>query len=148
MKYFILLFICLFACGSQVQAAPELLVPLYTKHVQYEDNDKDYIEGFGNTAIGANWSFKHADVGAAWVFKNSHSENSLYGFALGYLNDNPVKFGGGLFVAVGGYDLPMIMSPILAVRYKYIRVTTTYPLGKLSDGDFDLVNVQLIIPFN
>lgn len=146
MKYFTLLFICFFACGSQVQAAPELLIPLYTKHLQYAA-PKDYNEGFNNTSIGVNWAFDHADVGTSWVFKNSHSRNSLYGYAIGYLNKTGVKFGGGIVAAAGGYDTPMIMSPILAVRYKWARVTTTYPLGKLGGGNFDVINVQLMIPF-
>ena len=142
MKYVMLL---LWAFMGSLHAAPDLLVPLYTKHIQY-GTSKDYVEGFDNTSIGLNWSFDHADVGSAWVSKNSYGKSSVYGYALGYLNSSGIKVGAGAYIAVGGYNIPLLISPVLALRYKYVRVTTTYPLGKLSDAGFDLLNVQLLIP--
>jgi len=130
---------------GSLNAAPDLLLPAYTKHIQY-DNEIDYTEGFDNTSIGLNWSFPHADLGSAYVFKNSHDKPSIYNYAIGYVNPTGVKMGGGILAAVGGYDVPIILGPVFAVKYGWVRLVTTYPIGKLNGADFDLLNVQLMIP--
>ena len=127
----------------------ELLLPVYVKHVQYTDK-QDYNENFGNTSLGVNWSFAEFDVGTAYVHKNSHSKPSLYtyGFAYPAQEDNDFKGGIGIVTAIGGYKVPFIAAPAYSLRYKWVRVNSSYPVGKYFGHPFDLVSVQLLIPFN
>ena len=131
---------------ASVNADVNLVVPFYTKHIQY-DNYKTYTEDLDNHALGLEYSNGYVDVGSTYVHKNSHNKQSLYNHLLGfYTAPNGIRIGGGLFIAIGGYDLPMLAAPIWSASYKWVRMTTSYPAVKLANGDFDLLNVQLIIP--
>ena len=131
---------------TRVEAQTNLVLPLYTKHIQHQA-PTSYTEDFNNTAIGIERRTKYASLGVTYVHKNSHNKHSIYSHAIVHLNSyRATTFGTGLMTAIGGYDKPMI-APVISINYGYLRIITTYPAAKLADYKSDLVNIQLIIPF-
>jgi len=137
---------------ASVHAEVNLVLPFYTKHIQYNQN-KTYTEDFDNHAIGLEYQKGTIHIGSTYVHHNSHSKASLYNHLLGmYTLPNGVQVGGGGFVAFGGYDIPMIAAPVWAAQYGWLRMTTSYPMMKVTrrfsddNAGFDLLNIQLIIP--
>lgn len=90
----------------------------------------------------------------AAVLENSFNETSLYlGFSKESRLTTNLYYTYGLTVA-NGYsilnDSGYLVSPNISLRYKFIRISTTYPLAQLTcptDGCADVVNLQFVMPF-
>jgi len=154
MRYLIAL---LLLVSSSVQSAGvELVIPAWTHHIVYKEDVKPYTEGFDNRGIGINLNLEdRMDVGFVVMTKDSVEEQAIYAYGIGY-TDTPIQFGGGLTFIVKSKQDPQqaeyektqsaIVIPIFAIRYGWVRLTTTFPLGELVDAKIDLINVQLMIP--
>lgn len=137
--------------AAKVTAGVDLVVPFYTKHIQYNQNEA-YTEDFDNRALGLQYTTEHLAVGSTYVHQNSYSQKSLYSHVIGFHNfKNGIQLGGGAIVAVGGYEKRVIAMPVWAAQYKWLRLTTSYPgmrtITAFTDSQgADLLNVQLVIP--
>lgn len=150
-----LLLSLLMLVSTSVQSSElSLVLPVWNYHVQHQ-NLRDYTEGFNNRGVGLNMSIDNLDVGFIYIGKDSFNVQSAYAYMTAYTN-TPVQFGAGLAFAVRFKEDPQqreynqdgdsAIMPVLTVKYKYLRVTTSYPSGKLAGADADLVTVQLLLP--
>lgn len=139
-----LLALTLLLCSLTTHATTSVVFPTYTKHVTYTETP-DYIENFDNLSIGIE-STGETDKGLVYVHVNSENKSSLYAYIFTYNKSEGVQLGGGTFLAMGGYETTIKFAPAFAIRYKWLRLTTSYPLGKLVDAKADLLNIQIIIP--
>jgi len=153
----LLLVIALLVPSLAESAGLELVVPVWSEHVMYDDDAKEYSEGFDNRGIGFNLNLEdRIDLGFVVMTKDSVEEQSVYAYVLGY-TDTTIQFGGGFtFVVKSKQDpqqreyektQPAMVIPVFAIKYGWVRVATTYPFGKLG-APMDLINVQLLIPLN
>lgn len=142
--FFLVLYFCIGFYTGKATADTKLVLPVYTKHIQYTQNN--YTEGFDNSSIGIEHTIDKYNIASIYVHKNSHNRHSLYNYALRELHTGTITTSLGGFLAIGGYDTGVIAAPIIAFRYKWIQIVTTYPIARLTDIPADLLNAQLIIP--
>ena len=84
--------------------------------------------------------------------RNAEFKRSTYGYA-GYETTGTINYG----VSLGyGTNYPHfteeadLLYPEFSIRYKYLKVTTSYPFSEIyykdSDITLDFINLQLVIP--
>lgn len=151
---------------EQVKAAElRVVLPVYTKHTNYfhaEDwNGIEYSEKWEDFRIsdkvyGIAIEYKSDNMiyGIGRLTKNSESlpSNFLY---TGLETTGKIQYGVALVYATGYAHITedgVIIYPTFSIKYKWLRVTTSYPFGKVfyKDEAFqtDFINLQLVIPIN
>lgn len=149
-----LIVLTLFSISGVTSASPsiDIIIPVYTKHIVYSDNltnasdepPNEYKET--NVGIGINFELERTSFGGMYLKENSLEEESFY--AYGSYNH---KFGDTSYIGAGvvvatGYEHTFEFVPAVTARYKWVRVATTYPLGKLTGFSPDIITLQLVIP--
>ncbi len=146
----ILLFYCFDAC-SEVS----LIIPVATHHIINRAPDIGDDGQFSNENYGLGVAYTHKDkyeVGALYLKEDSFSNENYYFYVA-----RRFRFTENIISAVSLY-LPTSYSdeysnsninvaPMFSLQYRFIRIVTTYPFGKLVDSESDIINVQLVIPF-
>lgn len=132
--------------AKQSFANTSLVLPAYLHHIQHADK-YEYNEGwFANEAIGFEYEGTDLVSSLVYVNSNSHEKKSLYGYSMFYTKLNAdLRLGAGLVAAIGGYPNPII-APMIALKYKWVQVSTTTPAAAIAKQPADLLNIQLVIP--
>ena len=151
LRVFVGCFLLMLAGGLMAKQSladePSLVLPTYLHHIQYQEKQELNEGFFANNALGLEWENDGTATSVVFVQSNSYERVSLYAYHLWYKKPHKDwRLGLGLVGAMGGYDVPFILSPMVAVKYKWVQVSTTAPAAKVINSPADLVNVQLIIP--
>lgn len=132
-------------------AEHRLIMPINTAHV----GSSDYEFNNDNPGIGYEYKDDSMVYNVTYLDKNSYGENSLYLSAsketkLSY--NTVASFG---LVTANGYeavsDSGLLVSAISSLRYKSVRVVTSWPTSAIAcpagDKCADFVNVQWVQKF-
>ena len=138
----LILMILLLLCFD-ASAEFSLIVPAATKHIQHNNEPYDYNDD--NYGLGLLYIIGKNEVGAVYINEDSNNnENIYFYYARNYIISNDMIASISLMLPTG-YEA-VTVAPVLSFQYKFVRVSTTYPVGKIIDAPADVVNVQLVIP--
>ena len=121
-----------------------LTIPVATTHIEYSDFDyNNENRGLGVEYVHDN---KHI-IGALYLNRDSFNNENVYFYYGRKLHlEKELSFSFSGFFATS-YNANTF-SPLVSFSYHYLRIVTTYPFGNLVDDGADMVNLQLVIPFN
>ncbi len=139
----LILIITLFGFNN-AHSEVNVVVPFETIHIKYDNKDQVYNEN--NSGIGGEYVYSDKHVfGALYLNIDSYNNKNFYAYyAFKYkYQKNIILYASVMYPT--NYD-NLDIAPMIAVSYGYVRVTTTYPFGKLAGAVADIVNIQLIIP--
>ena len=150
-----LLFLLMLVSTYVQSAGLELVVPVYTKHIQYF-NEVPLTEDYDNRGIGVNLNIDdYIDYGFVYIGKDSTNEESAYAYGIVY-SKTPIKAGIGLAFTSKTKEDPQQREyvktrkskilPVIALRYGWARISTTLPFGAMTGQSMDLLTVQLVLP--
>jgi len=132
MKKLIIL-LCLMMAGCGVQAG-DLVIMGSSYHQVYDQsryvNNNTYGIGYEGRYFGG------------LVYKNSIDNVSV----MGYAKYDYSRYLSNSIGIASGYEETKII-PLTSLKYKNIRVSSSYPFGKLTDSATDVFNVQYIVKF-
>lgn len=146
-------------CGlaSEAQSQTSLIVPLATKHVNVPYYYPELQEQ--NRGIGIEYQSGKYLYSLMYLKNNSFNKPSFYATISRTLQlDKNWTLAAGITVATGYHivfedssknvDRPVVAGPTLSIKYKSIRLVTSYPFGSLSHVDHaDFFNLQYVQEF-
>lgn len=143
----ILILILLFWCIDS-WAEVNVIVPIATAHITHDGNcDGECNDDYNNENYGLGLSYITGknEFGAVYINKDSHeNENIYFYYGRNYKISRDLTASVSLMLPTGYEALAVV--PVWSLKYKMIRVSTTYPVGKVIEQPADVVNVQLVIP--
>jgi len=119
---------------SGVVNADSLVLMGNSYHAQY-----DKTKYVNNNTYGVGYEARYI---GGMVYKNSIDNVSLMAYAK---YDHNIYLSNSVGVATGYEETKII--PLTSYKYKNIRVSSSYPFGKLASSSTDVVNVQYIVSF-
>ena len=137
-----------------------LIIPLATKHTNIPDYYPKLQEH--NRGLGIETVTNKLIYNLVYLKNNSYNKASFYTTISHKIQLTKNLLGSiGAMAATGAVtinkdtnkitDKTLLLLPIFSIRYKYLRIVTTYPFGKLStltgEDHTDFFNLQYITEF-
>lgn len=140
-----------------------IVIPIYTKHtnyfstedwyrLEYSEEWEDYRINDKVYGLAIEYKLNNVVYGIGRLVKNSESlpSNFLY---TGLESTGKLQYGVALVYATGYTHITkdgVIVYPTFSIKHKWIRLSTSYPFGKIIYKDevfqTDFINLQLVIP--
>ena len=128
--------------GKNAHAEVSLILPVATAHISHKDRDDYNNENYG---LGLSYEIGNNEIGAIYVNKDSNeNENIYFYYGRNYKLTRDLTASISLMLPTGYESLAV--APVWSLKYKMVKVSTTYPVGKIINQPSDVVNIQLVIP--